>query len=426
LANIFDDSESNVIASISSNTTIHRLIYDFDFSQVTSTATLRFQLAANPTTLYWLGSNGTAWTAGNNWSFDATGASTTNFASGKDMIFSAAGSSNSTNTDLGGDRSIASLTINSTAGLAGGNLTGTTTINSGTLTIGNGGSTGSLTGDITNNSHLAFNRSDNSSYHGAIEGTGGLNKLGAGTFELSGNNTYTGATNVGAGKLVVNGSITSNVTVQSGATIGGNGRIGGLILDSGSTLDPGTSPGTLSVDGNATWSGGAHYNWQVYATNPVPGVQTGAGTGWDFLDVSGTLTLDPASVFNLNLWSLSQTGPDINGTIPGWDPTVGSTWLIASAGNGIYSNGTALTANTNYTSLFNINTAAINGAGGWIGALPGGFQVVTLGSANSLYLHAFPGSAAVPEPGQVAASLLLLACIGGYAWMMRRKAKAIA
>jgi hypothetical protein len=32
------------------------------------------------------------------------------------------------------------------------------------------------------------------------------------------------------------------------------------------------------------------------------------------------------------------------------------------------------------------------------------------------------GSAAVPEPGQVAASLLLLSGIGGYVWMKRRKA----
>jgi hypothetical protein len=32
------------------------------------------------------------------------------------------------------------------------------------------------------------------------------------------------------------------------------------------------------------------------------------------------------------------------------------------------------------------------------------------------------GSAAVPEPGQVAASLLLLAGIGGYVFLKRRKA----
>lgn len=47
--NTFDDSESNVTASISSSTSIHRLVYEFDFSQVDAAgATIRFQLAAVP------------------------------------------------------------------------------------------------------------------------------------------------------------------------------------------------------------------------------------------------------------------------------------------------------------------------------------------------------------------------------------------
>ena len=224
--------------------------------------------------------------------------------------------------------------------------------------------------------------------------------------------------------MTVNGAIASTATVQSGASIGGSGRVGGLILESGATLAPGNSPGTLSVDGDATWNAGANYNWQVYATNTNAAVQTGAGTGWDFFDVSGTLTLsglDSSNRFNLNLWSLSGTAPDVNGTIPGWNPSVGSTWLIASAGSGINLNGDALLANTNYSSFFNINTAATNGTGGWSGSLPANFQVLTLGDTNSLYLYAAPSSAAVPEPGQVAASLLLLAGIGGYVFLKRRR-----
>lgn len=46
LSNTFADSESNIIASINSSVAIHRLVYDFDFSQVTNTATIRFQIAA--------------------------------------------------------------------------------------------------------------------------------------------------------------------------------------------------------------------------------------------------------------------------------------------------------------------------------------------------------------------------------------------
>jgi hypothetical protein len=70
--------------------------------------------------------------------------------------------------------------------------------------------------------------------------------------------------------------------------------------------------------------------------------------------MSGTLTLsglDSSNRFNLNLWSLSSTGPDVNGQIAGWNPTAGSTWLIASAGGGINLNGISLSANTDYSSV---------------------------------------------------------------------------
>ena len=102
---------------------------DFRFYIYTSTTgrymdfqNIQFNSSAPPT-IYWLGSNGTLWSAGNNWSSNSTGTPPADFATGSDIIFSATGSTNSTDTDLGGDISIGSLTINSTAGISGGNLT---------------------------------------------------------------------------------------------------------------------------------------------------------------------------------------------------------------------------------------------------------------------------------------------------------------
>ena len=46
LRNTNSDAETNVIASISSSTAVHRLVYDFNFAQVTDTATVRFSIAA--------------------------------------------------------------------------------------------------------------------------------------------------------------------------------------------------------------------------------------------------------------------------------------------------------------------------------------------------------------------------------------------
>jgi hypothetical protein len=48
LRNTNDDTESNIIASISSSTAIHRLVYEFDFSNVDPQgATVRFSIAAS-------------------------------------------------------------------------------------------------------------------------------------------------------------------------------------------------------------------------------------------------------------------------------------------------------------------------------------------------------------------------------------------
>ncbi|HOE69397.1 MAG TPA: autotransporter-associated beta strand repeat-containing protein, partial [Candidatus Omnitrophota bacterium] len=83
---------------------------------------------------------------------------------------------------------------------------------------------------------------------------GSLTKSGAGTLLLSGTNLYTGATNVNAGTLRVDGSIASSslTTVQTAGTLSGSGTTGNLTIANGGTLSPGDSPGTITTDGNAT------------------------------------------------------------------------------------------------------------------------------------------------------------------------------
>jgi autotransporter-associated beta strand protein len=114
-------------------------------------------------------------------------------------------------------------------------FSGGTTITSGILQVGNGGTSGAIgQGAITDNAALVFKRSDAISYTGAITGTGSLTQDGAGTLSLSGANGYTGATLVNAGKLLTVGadrlSDVTAVTVAGGATfgLGGDERIGSL------------------------------------------------------------------------------------------------------------------------------------------------------------------------------------------------------
>jgi len=78
---------------------------------------------------------------------------------------------------------------------------GGTTISGGILQIGNGATTGSITGDVTDNSSLLFNRSDDITFNNFVTGSGSLIQAGTGTLTLTGANTYAGGTTVEHGIL---------------------------------------------------------------------------------------------------------------------------------------------------------------------------------------------------------------------------------
>jgi autotransporter-associated beta strand protein len=99
-----------------------------------------------------------------------------------------------------------------------------TTISAGTLRVGNGGTTGSVPGAVTNNASLVFNRSNTLTVSGVISGSGTVSQIGTGTLILSGANTYTGVTNVNAGILQINhatalGATSAGTNVADGAAL---------------------------------------------------------------------------------------------------------------------------------------------------------------------------------------------------------------
>ena len=79
--------------------------------------------------------------------------------------------------------------------------TGGTTVSLGTLQLGNGGTTGSILGDVTDNGTLAFNRSDVVTFPGLISGMGNVAQISPGTTILTANSTYTGGTTISLGTL---------------------------------------------------------------------------------------------------------------------------------------------------------------------------------------------------------------------------------
>ena len=123
---------------------------------------------------------------------------------------------------------------------------GGTTISAGTLQIGAGGTSGSIGGAIVDNSVLAFDRSDASSYAGTISGSGELAKLGTGTLTLTGTSAV-GSTVVEAGTLVLSGPLTSTFTIDNGATLQGSTT---TILTSQAIADNGTLVFNQTSDGH--------------------------------------------------------------------------------------------------------------------------------------------------------------------------------
>jgi autotransporter-associated beta strand protein len=187
--------------------------------------------------------------------------------------------------------------------------TGGTTISGGTLQIGNGGTSGAIVGDVTDNGTLTFDRSDAVGFGGAISGTGGLTKMGAGVLTLAAPSTYAGATFVNAGTLQAGAanvfSPGSAFTIATGATLnlasfnntigslagGGDVALGSATLTSGNNGMSTTFSGAIMGTGGLTKVGGGVLS--VTGTNTYTG-PTNVNAG--ILDVNGSL----ASVVSVN------------------------------------------------------------------------------------------------------------------------------
>ena len=241
--------------------------------------------------------------------------------------------------------------------------TGTTTINAGTLQLGNGGTTGSLSTSsaITNNGTFTVNRTDTvtqgTDFSGAaITGTGALVQAGSGTTVLTAANTYTGATTVTAGTLAIAG------TGSLGAgTYAGNITDNGTLLYSSSANQ--TLSGIISGNGSLTKDTSASSTLTLTGTNTYTGATTiGAGP----LVIGGAGSLGAGAYTgnitdNSALFYSSSAAQTLSGFISGngslTKDTSASSALTLSSTN-TYSGGTTLSAGT-----LNINNAAAIGNG---------------------------------------------------------------
>jgi autotransporter-associated beta strand protein len=173
---------------------------------------------------------------------------------------------------------------------------GGTTVTAGILQIGNGPTGGSIRGDVTDNGALVFDRNASVTFGGVVSGTGNLSQVGSGTLILKGTSTYTGTTTVAAGTLQVAGELGNTaVTVKTGATLTGEGTIAGdVTIQDGAILAPGPGVETLSV-GSLFLNATSILNYRLN----TPGV-IGSGVN-TFVDVAGES--DPRRDPECDRWS---------------------------------------------------------------------------------------------------------------------------
>ena len=157
---------------------------------------------------------------------------------------------------------------------------GGTTINAGTLQLGNGGGSGSIIGNVTDNGTFAVNRSDTYTFGGVISGTGAFAQIGPGTTILTAANTYSGGTAINAGALAV--AADANLGAAAGGLAFGGGTLqflSGFTTNRAVALNAGG--GTFDTNGNVATLAGAI-----------------AGTGGLTKIGAGTLVLSGANTYS--------------------------------------------------------------------------------------------------------------------------------
>ncbi|MEK7951964.1 beta strand repeat-containing protein [Luteolibacter soli] len=300
--------------------------------------------------------------------------------------------------------------------LNGGSTGGTPTL---TTLTGSGAVENSTALDATLTTNIAVA----DTFAGALQnGTGGgalaLTKTGAGTLNLSGASTYTGATTLTTGSINLTGSLGNTaVSLPANAVLSGSGSIAGsvaaatgshvapgdggdtnigtlstgsLSLDSGSQLDFGITNTTTLDKINVTTSGGLTINGGQININGGAGAFTTNGT-YNLIAYSGAISGSGVSSLSINdsnkspakTYTLGASGGFITltvansavvqkfwnvnadgswGTAGSWTPTgaPNASGAIAAFGGG----GTEITADRTITvnGAFTVGTIAFNGA----------------------------------------------------------------
>ena len=268
------------------------------------------------------------------------------------------------------------------------------TVSSGaTLNLGGAEAFGTLAGAGTvglGTSILTTGSGGDSSFSGNLTGSGGLTKLGSGSFTLGGNNAYTGATLVQAGVLRLPGTLAStNLQVQAGAALvlEASHRLADnavLTVAGGASFTLAGDDGIGSLNLLGTLNGSGTLSAATYALN---GGNVVANLGAGTLDSLGSSRLQgsaAATQINVNGGTLTLvsanrlTGTPVTTVAAaarldlGGDQTLGSLAGAGNVGLGSFTLSTGTAGDSRFDGV-------ISGAGGLV---KNGASSFVLGGAN--------------------------------------------
>ena len=257
--------------------------------------------------------------------------------------------------------------------------TGVTTVSSGTLQLGNGGATGSISGSsaIANNGTLAFDRSDTLTQKvdfGIISGTGSLVQAGTGTVVLTGSNTFTKITTNANGILQIGsggatGSVGSSAITNNGA----------LIIDRSDTVTQGVDIGAISGTGSLVQAGSG--TLILAGTTTLSGATINLGSTLQFNN--GAKLTGSSAIVNNGLFAISRSATLTQGTDFG---------IISGSGALTQTGGyTFLNAANTYTGDTSLNAGTVLVSGtevpGVSGPLGNGGKINFGGDGGTLYYY---------------------------------------
>jgi autotransporter-associated beta strand protein len=232
-----------------------------------------------------------------------------------------------------------------------------TTINAGTLQVGNGGTSGSIgTGNVTVNGPLVFNRSDNLTYGGTLSGSALVVKQGAGTLTLTSIDytNYFGVLTVSNGTLSISGYTAPNTTnalfagldVNGGTlTVGGVGSVSSLEVPGAMNINGGTVVASLNTALSpsntfySTFGGVAVTSGTLKLINAGPLLQVGQKftlfsqpvTGLTIVSPGFTVQNDLATDGSVTVTAV-QPAPTITTTVTGGGSQLNLTWSASWTG----------------------------------------------------------------------------------------------